>query len=450
MIIVLFANWCGEVQTIEQIELRRKRDLLALTSYIDNEIKRDLPLIVELLREDLAEKEVQELNLLYKEVLDDFVRKRKDWEECDAKEFNHDSRYKDEMVSAIDFKHNRIVKLGNLVYAKDNLTKENFVIVATKKGKANFAEVLLSLGFELHPAGKPDLQDDRGETLLALACKMGNLKVCESLLNAGADIKSIRHDSASALSLAIVNGNTKILNILPNMFDYAEIVDRHSYLRHLSLAFLQAHNICRWLKEGWPLCGLIGIIVSLLLSPDVEPSIQDRLSHVRAFLHHHSTILQDPLQWPVAHVLEQLAFQESLVLFDEGAEGMLDAASRQCQGATVSADVSSISPVLISWVDPRPPLQHPCRWLMQGGPAKSIAYSPDGSRLARAEKCEVVVCKTESGFDVSILRGHSDNVTSVAWCGTKIATSSEDKTIKIWLEQSDGAFVCQSTFEGHR
>jgi WD40 repeat protein len=137
-------------------------------------------------------------------------------------------------------------------------------------------------------------------------------------------------------------------------------------------------------------------------------------------------------------------------LFDEGAEGMLDAASRQCQGATVSADVSSISPVLISWVDPRPPLQHPCRWLMQGGPVKSIAYSPDGSRLARAEKCEVVVCKTESGFDVSILRGHSDNVTSVAWCGTKIATSSEDKTIKIWLEQSDGAFVCQSTFEGHR
>ena len=67
MIIVVFANWCGEVQTIEQIESRRKRDLLALTSYIDNEIKRDLPLIVELLREELAEKKVQELN---------FVRRR--------------------------------------------------------------------------------------------------------------------------------------------------------------------------------------------------------------------------------------------------------------------------------------------------------------------------------------------------------------------------------------
>ncbi len=42
--------------------------------------------------------------------------------------------------------------------------------------------------------------------------------------------------------------------------------------------------------------------------------------------------------------------------------------------------------------------------------------------------------------------GHSDSVMSVEWNdGTKLATGSYDKTLKIWAVGSAGTFECQST-----
>ena len=41
-----------------------------------------------------------------------------------------------------------------------------------------------------------------------------------------------------------------------------------------------------------------------------------------------------------------------------------------------------------------------------GGNVQSLAYSPDGSRLARAEGNDVVVCDAASGFEVHRLKGH--------------------------------------------
>ena len=60
----------------------------------------------------------------------------------------------------------------------------------------------------------------------------------------------------------------------------------------------------------------------------------------------------------------------------------------------------------IVWVN-KPPVQHTCRWAMQaGGNVRSLAYSSDGSRLARAERKYVVVCDAVSGFEVHRLKGH--------------------------------------------
>ena len=60
----------------------------------------------------------------------------------------------------------------------------------------------------------------------------------------------------------------------------------------------------------------------------------------------------------------------------------------------------------VVWAN-KPPVQHACRWTMQaGGAVHSLVYSPDGSRLARAEQKHMVVCDAVSGFEVHRLKGH--------------------------------------------
>ena len=60
----------------------------------------------------------------------------------------------------------------------------------------------------------------------------------------------------------------------------------------------------------------------------------------------------------------------------------------------------------VVWVN-KPAVQYACRWTIQaGGEVKSLAYSADGSRLARAEGNDVVVCDAVSGFQVHRFKGH--------------------------------------------
>jgi WD40 repeat protein len=48
--------------------------------------------------------------------------------------------------------------------------------------------------------------------------------------------------------------------------------------------------------------------------------------------------------------------------------------------------------------------------------------------------------------------GHSSSVTSVAWNndGTKLASGSSDKSVKVWSVGSAGKFKCECTLSGHR
>jgi WD40 repeat protein len=64
-----------------------------------------------------------------------------------------------------------------------------------------------------------------------------------------------------------------------------------------------------------------------------------------------------------------------------------------------------------------------------------VAFSPDGTRIATAsEDLTVKLWETETGQEVCTLRGHTAGVLSVAFSpdGRQIATSSMDCTVKIW------------------
>jgi WD40 repeat protein len=57
----------------------------------------------------------------------------------------------------------------------------------------------------------------------------------------------------------------------------------------------------------------------------------------------------------------------------------------------------------------------------------------------------------QTGQCVSTLNGHSGYVTSVAWNndGTKLASGSDDETVRIWSVGSVDTFECVSTLSGH-
>ncbi|KFA70758.1 hypothetical protein S40288_09228 [Stachybotrys chartarum IBT 40288] len=79
----------------------------------------------------------------------------------------------------------------------------------------------------------------------------------------------------------------------------------------------------------------------------------------------------------------------------------------------------------------------------------SVAFSPDGQRLASASDDKTVkIWDTETGQCISTLKGHSARISTVAWSydAAQLASASSDKTIKIWnLLMSQ----CISTLEGH-
>ena len=120
--------------------------------------------------------------------------------------------------------------------------------------------------------------------------------------------------------------------------------------------------------------------------------MQDRLSHVRAFINCHIDLLQDPTSLApltVTDVVKQLLLQESDSVFDN----------------TDPQWPASIERGVV-WVN-KPPSQHACRWRIQAYRAvSSVAYSADGSRLARSEERDLVVCDAVSGFEVHRLKGH--------------------------------------------
>src|SRR3989440_6829086 len=84
------------------------------------------------------------------------------------------------------------------------------------------------------------------------------------------------------------------------------------------------------------------------------------------------------------------------------------------------------------------------------GPVLSVAWSPDGTRIASASVDQTVqVWEAPSGRLLQTCTGHRGPVLSVAWSpdGTRIASASDDQTVQVWEAQS-GSLL--QTFAGHR
>jgi hypothetical protein len=142
----------GGVQTVEEIESRRKNDILSTISYIEQDLQRALPRVVQVLRAALPdEQHTGALDQIHLDCLNGFQSTTKEWKLRPAKDFNNDIQYFQHMNAIFeltDFKFKSIIHLGQFVYKADVLNKYNFLHVATRNGNAELSKVLLSLGFQ--------------------------------------------------------------------------------------------------------------------------------------------------------------------------------------------------------------------------------------------------------------------------------------------------------------
>ena len=71
---------------------------------------------------------------------------------------------------------------------------------------------------------------------------------------------------------------------------------------------------------------------------------------------------------------------------------------------------------------------------LSGGLMHDLAYSPDGTKLIVARGLHVWIYDVQSGAEVALLTGHTENVMSVAFSpdGFTVGSGSEDGTARLW------------------
>ena len=261
------------------------------------------------------------------------------------------------------------------------------LLVACGAGKLELVEMLIAAGAEVNSANR------QGNTPLLAAFGAGKLELAEMLVSNGANVKAVRGDGAGLLSLAIVSQQSEILKFAltrgPERLPHQDSMSDCDFTKALAESYFDPLRIEAWLRTGASPLGLAGEVGALMTSCALESSTKNRLKDVRAFIFHNLDMLQDPSKWPFKHAVQQLASQEADAVFGDNAD--YDKAAGESR--------------FIALINKRE--KHLCRSIHRAqSEVLAVCYSPDGSRLARAEGREVVVCDASTGFVQKTLCGH--------------------------------------------
>ena len=63
---------------------------------------------------------------------------------------------------------------------------------------------------------------------------------------------------------------------------------------------------------------------------------------------------------------------------------------------------------------------------------------------------KVRVWDLSAGVCEQVLEGHEDGVNALAVCGSRLASASDDCTVRLWAMGADPGWQCERTLEGHR